>query len=345
MKNLILSMFALLLSMSSFAKDWSDFNEFKAEYFSKLDYFEPHIAKDIPALERKLIKLSDEILAKPEQTQTKEDANFLAYTALYILNTKGGFFAGTISLDDLDQKQTFTTSKVLTDVHLARHQHVVKLLEESNRIDPKHRLVPYWLLGSQFSLALLENREPTDEQLKGLVKQAGNSAFGFFNTYITMKEVNMNESVDYRNPLLDKALDKAAFRMLTLTLDKSEGMKEDAKENKKFVPYMILGSLTALGEYFAVRSTEMEGVSKFKAKKFKAFSNWALLYTRVPLIPGFKMYKWDRLKDKRDLQKFVTYFGSKKVSDENKSSDPHKLNAKTTLKIMSCAACHSSPKL
>ena len=182
------------MTLSSFAASaktfiWKDFTDFKTEYFAKLDYFVPHIAKDIPSLERKLIAFSEEILAKPEHAQTKEDANFLAYTALYILNTKGGFFAGTISQSDFDQTQTFTSSKNLQDIHLARHQHVVKLLEDSNRIDPKHRL-----------------------------------------------------------------------------------------------------------------------------------------------------------DDKRELQKFVTYFGSKKMSDDDKAQDPHKLDSKTTLKIMSCAACHSSPK-
>jgi hypothetical protein len=332
-----------LLSMSAFAETftWKSFDEFKLDYFSKMDYFDPQVAKDIPPFERRLLKHSEAIMAKPDSEQTKDDANFLAYTALFLLNTKGAFFANTVKQSDLDDSQTFTTSTVLKDIYIARHQHVVDLLVQADKIFPDHRLVRYWLLGSQVSLALLENREPTEEQVQALVKQAKANAFGFFNTYITMKEVNMNDHVKYSNPLIEKALDQSAGRMLLLQLPKGEGLtKKQMKEGAKFVPFMILGSLTALAEYFAVRATEVAENNIKKAKMFKLKAQMSLMFTRVPLISGFKMYKWNRLEQKRELADFVTKFDTK---ENNHKMKDMKLSKETTLKIISCASCHTNP--
>ncbi len=316
---------------------WKNFLELKKQYFSKMDFYNPKIAKEIPAFERSLLESSDLILEKPIAERSKDEAQILAYTALYILNAKLGFLTENLSLDWLEASQKFTSSDDPNEIHLARHRHVAKLLEASVETDSEARLTPYWLSATKFSLSILEGVEPEREQIDLMIKQTYANAFGFYNTYITLKELNMNKHINYSSPELEKALETSAEKMLKVKLSRGPGTKKEVREGSKTAPHVTEGSLVLLAEYYANKyATTPHHENELKAK-FAKSAKRALLFAKIPFITGFQRYAWSRLNDFRQVKRYVKKI-RKNLRDGTELAP---LNLNTTQRLMSCSACHS----
>jgi hypothetical protein len=305
-----------------------------AGYFSKLDYYQPAIAAEIPAFERKLVAAAESARASlGDPAHATESALILAYAALYMANADYGTLAGKITYAALTEFARYGDTATLDSEIAGRNRAITAYLRDARVASPADHRIEDWLAGAELRQGETDHPGVHDPKaFDGILDAAHNDPlFCLFSALIL---ANDRELTPEQTSRLDQLVD-----WMTGKQGPCNGKNQPAACHPGGLwPFAQQGSASLLGDAYlrrAIRlraSTDPKDRKAWHADAIKAFVIYeSALFGHAGSVAKHWPYR-AALRERRHLA-FKLGFGNKPV-------DPSYWNSEREHQVYSCASCH-----